>query len=276
MPLQVADPAEGEAQAVQDVVPQELVDELLEHALPHRCVPDGQAQAEPWQVIPPLQAFPHPHVVLESLVVSTQLEPQAVKSPPSSWPNTSDRSRGSAHHRAGAGDGAAAAVRGRRHIRLATVGLIVVAIRPAGHAAPRRERALAAAPGRGHDVGQPAGSNRCRSSRNDQRLVARKAPAVADEGTGGAPAGFAIGLALGGHIARRRVLGGLSCVQGRVGAVVRTGRVVARTHGRLRGVGARLFERVRVVPEDQVAPRLQDHAGGREELPLAHHQVPLI
>jgi hypothetical protein len=78
VPLHVADPPLGDAQAAHDVAPQELVDELLEHALPHRCVLDGQAHAEPWQVMPPVQAFPHPPQLFASLVVSTQLVPQAV------------------------------------------------------------------------------------------------------------------------------------------------------------------------------------------------------
>ena len=47
MPLQVATPPPvGTGHAVHDVVPQEFVDELLEHIPPHKCVPGGHAHAE--------------------------------------------------------------------------------------------------------------------------------------------------------------------------------------------------------------------------------------
>jgi hypothetical protein len=48
VPSHVAEPPVGTGHALQDE-PQVLVDELLEHVLPHRCVPEGQAHAPLWQ-----------------------------------------------------------------------------------------------------------------------------------------------------------------------------------------------------------------------------------
>jgi hypothetical protein len=48
VPSHVAEPPVGTGHALQDE-PQVLVDELLEHALPQRCVPEGQAHAPLWQ-----------------------------------------------------------------------------------------------------------------------------------------------------------------------------------------------------------------------------------
>jgi hypothetical protein len=55
VPLHVADPFVGTGHATHEVVPHELVDELLEHVPLHECVPGGQAQPPLWQAIPPVQ-----------------------------------------------------------------------------------------------------------------------------------------------------------------------------------------------------------------------------
>jgi hypothetical protein len=72
VPLQVADPPLGAGHAVQDVVPQELVDALLEHVLPHKCVPEAHAQTPLWQFSPAGQVVPHAPQLLESVCKFSQ------------------------------------------------------------------------------------------------------------------------------------------------------------------------------------------------------------
>jgi hypothetical protein len=83
VPLHVAMPFVGAGQEVHDV-PHELMDVLLEHVVPQRCVPAGQAHADPWHVIPPLHWLLHAPQLFGSLVMSTHSALAPL--PQSVWP----------------------------------------------------------------------------------------------------------------------------------------------------------------------------------------------
>src|SRR3974390_1108802 len=81
VPSHVADPPKGDGHAVQEVVPHELVDVLLEHTPLQGCDPTGHTHFEPWQTVRPMQTLPHAPQLFGSLVVSAHVVPQSVDAP---------------------------------------------------------------------------------------------------------------------------------------------------------------------------------------------------
>jgi hypothetical protein len=61
----------GGVHGVQDVVPQLLVEVLLEHVPLQSCVPLGHKQEPPWQVVPPVHCLVHMPQLCRSVVSST-------------------------------------------------------------------------------------------------------------------------------------------------------------------------------------------------------------
>ena len=86
VPLHVACPLTGLAQAAQEVAPHELAEVLPEQRPLQSWDPVGQTQTPAWQILSMSHATPQPPQLALSVVLSTQALPHKLSDPPQALP----------------------------------------------------------------------------------------------------------------------------------------------------------------------------------------------